>query len=109
MCKEKFGHSITKEVEEKDGTKFMLTHVALPSISILERALEKIKSMYKEQFGHPVAEDIIEKDGIKFSIACGLPPSISTPKQLYPHYEGRLLPLHRHHIRHPVRHPLNTT
>ena len=54
MCKEKFGHSITKEVEEKDGTKFMLTHVALPSISILERALEKIKSMYKEQFGHSV-------------------------------------------------------
>ena len=60
-----------------------LTHVALPSISILEQALEEIKSMYKEQFGHSVAEDVVEKDGIKFIITRGLPPSTSTLEQLH--------------------------
>ena len=73
----------------KDGIKFILTHVALPSISILERALEEIKSMYKEQFGHSVAEDVVEKDGIKFIITRGLPPSTSTLEQLRRRYEGR--------------------
>ena len=83
MCKEKFGHSITEEVVQEDGIKFILTHVALPSISILEQALEEIKSMYKEQFGHSVAEDVVEKDGIKFSITRGFPPSTSTLEQLH--------------------------
>ena len=41
MYEEKFGHSITEELVEKDGIKFSLIHVALPSISSLSRPWRK--------------------------------------------------------------------
>ena len=40
----------------------------IPSISILEHALDEIKSMSEEQFGYSVFEELIEEDGIEFTL-----------------------------------------
>ena len=47
----------------------MHSHLGIiPSISILEHALDEIKSMSEEQFGYSVFEELVEEDGIEFTL-----------------------------------------